>query len=538
MQNTSASQQQPQQPPSGAPPAAPSAAGPTAGSAPLVYQQLAGGQIQMYQLPPGFVPVLVSNTGSLQPLVSIPPQAQGQPQTLEVAPTATAQANTLSVPPGADQGRRSSSTGVVEQQMVLVQPQQQSSSQPQQPQQHYQDQQQMMMIMPEQPNTYSQSQPTMEPQQPQMQNIVPEAAPVQQPMAYPAAPQPAPLAEVMVQQQQPQPPVVDQDLIPGVYLQQNPQASPQPYPPPPSPASDIGYVQDTYVQQTPEAAIPAPEDTYIQSAVPTDPSLNIDPAGPPPAAQLPVGQPEMIPPPATTHFLDQSDESAVAKPPEEPAPSPQPLFLNPADGFYDIAPEAGLDEDSALNTQGKDVSGLESPMVLQPPVLSAPVISKMPFSFVVMPSTSLYSSTSSLSSNFSCEPATMHALTTSAHPKLVQHLDEYQPQSKDLILNQQQIYAPQSHYRKTSVPSVAVGQVQQIQADFLLRRGSLPPNIVLQKGEIELSNRLTSRRSSSGAIPPLATLRENHGDSDISLEDLSQVSFWPALNFGLLFPVR
>ncbi|XP_071746667.1 uncharacterized protein Wnk isoform X16 [Lepeophtheirus salmonis] len=45
-------------------------------SQPLVYQQLPGGQIQMYQLPPGYVPVLVptssGTSGPYQPLVTFP----------------------------------------------------------------------------------------------------------------------------------------------------------------------------------------------------------------------------------------------------------------------------------------------------------------------------------------------------------------------------------------------------------------------------------------------------------------------------------
>ena len=89
-------QQQPQQ--QQPPPPVTSTAGPAPASAPspapatsmvapspIVYQQLPGGQIQMLQLPPGYVPVLVSNTGNLQPLVSLqqqpppPQQSQGVP---------------------------------------------------------------------------------------------------------------------------------------------------------------------------------------------------------------------------------------------------------------------------------------------------------------------------------------------------------------------------------------------------------------------------------------------------------------------------
>ena len=72
---------------------------PTVASAsPLVYQQLASGQIQMYQLPPGFVPVLVANPGSLTPLVSLPTQA---------TPTPSQPMDSLAV--SAENGRRISS---------------------------------------------------------------------------------------------------------------------------------------------------------------------------------------------------------------------------------------------------------------------------------------------------------------------------------------------------------------------------------------------------------------------------------------------
>ena len=80
----------------------------------------------------------------------------------------------------------------------------------------------------------------------------------------------------------------------------------------------------------------------------------------------------------------------------------------------------------------------------------------------------------------------------------------------------------QQQFRKTSVPAQQI----QIHTEALLRRGSLPPALTsVLVGQLEASNRLTSRRSSYGTIATLATLREQHGDSrDISLEDLSQVS--------------
>ena len=110
-----------------------------------------------------------------------------------------------------------------------------------------------------------------------------------------------------------------------------------------------------------------------------------------------------------------------------------------------------------------------------------------------------------------------------------------------------------AQFRKSSVPNAT--QIQ-FHAEALLRRGSLPPlsSILLVKtgsgqgtpsssaGSTLSSVASTcmsepffspekmsaappnmSRRSSSGAITPLATLKEKATDSDISLEDLSQV---------------
>ena len=117
-----------------------------------------------------------------------------------------------------------------------------------------------------------------------------------------------------------------------------------------------------------------------------------------------------------------------------------------------------------------------------------------------------------------------------------------------------------AQFRKSSVPNAT--QQIQFHAEALLRRGSLPPlpsAILLVKTSAGSSGQGTpsssagstlssvastcmseplpffspekmsaappnmSRRSSSGAITPLATLKEKATDSDISLEDLSQV---------------
>ena len=507
----------------------------------------------MYQLPPGFVPVLVSNTGSLQPLVSIPPQQPPQnnpppPQTIEVAA-----ASTLSVPQQsqADQGRRSSST-LDPQQMVLVQPQQPP---PQQSQSQYPDQQQqMMMIMPDQQQQQQQPQQTVieqppvpypansevvQPVQPQysvpsevVQPVQPQYSvpsdvvqPVQpqysvpSDVVQPVQPQYSVPSEVVqpvqpqytvpsevVQPVQPQytvptevvqpvsysaaPEVAQQPLVeatPDPIYVQAPQTSPQPVPPPPSPVSDIGYIpgdasnEAHYVAAQPEAE-PTAAAAVAQLSV--DPNSHLlDPAAAPTTATVP------------------SDEAV-----EENSPSPLPqsgveTYEMPPEGLEAVLPSVA-DEDSVVSTQGKDVSDYESPRIL----IQQP-------SFVVMhPSSSLYSSTSSLSSScFSCDPSFVHAAK-------LQHFDEYQHLNPNAAMAFQ--------LRKSSVPTASPTPL--ITAEALLRRGSLPPSIILNpKSEIEMSNsRLTSRRSSSGTIAPLATLREGHaGDSDLSIEDLSQVSF-------------
>ena len=381
------------------------AAGSVVAHSPLVYQQLASGQIQMYQLPPGFVPVLVSNTGSLQPLVSIPPQQQQQqqqqPQPQPTEAAAVAAANTLSLPQDSSNASRRSSSTPMDQagSVVMMQPQPQ--------------------VMPYQP-----------PQQPQ-------------PTVVMDAPGPEPFIE--------QAPVVPQEPSQQFVV--------------------------TAPAATSEAVAPLPtgsEATFEYLTVEPDPAS-----------------------------LNDNDK-------EDTSPSPQPL-LEP-DNASEAVGEADEDDSATTTTQGKDVSDMD--------------LSHKHPKFVVMPcsSSSLYSSTSSLSSTFSCD-SSLHAV------KL-----HHQHSVNDM--QQQNHREAAAQFRKSSVP---VNQIQ-IHAEAFLRRGSLPiPSLLLaataaSTNDIHKFN--TSRRSSSGTVMPipLATLKENHGDSDISLEDLSQVSqIKPILSSSITF---
>lgn len=186
----------------------------------------------------------------------------------------------------------------------------------------------------------------------------------------------------------------------------------------------------------------------------------------------------------------QQAAAVDVEPPEDPSPSPQPMLAGSAVGGGGAALTLGesdnveaVDEREEDATQTKDVrTGT--------------------LKFVVMPSSSLYSSTSSLSSTFSCADHHLSSL-------------HVQPHRYHLNLDDQTY---QQGIRKSSVPNNEV----HLHQEALLRRGSLPASMLLNQ---EQQSRLSTRRSSSGAIvpPQLATLRENRGDSDISLEDLSQV---------------
>ena len=533
----------------------------------LVYQELASGQIQMYQLPPGFVPVLVSNTGSLQPLVSIPPQAQ-QPQNQPQTQQSIEVTNTLSVPQNDPTGsRRSSSTG--------EQGQPQYQGQPQAPPGSYPGQ-----VM-QQPPQQAQPQAQQQPQQPQ---IIQQQQTFQQPLltsdsleqALPPQPQPAHYqTEVLEQPQQSQ----------GVP--QQPQGLPQQ---PQGVPLDYGQVQQPQPHQHPGLQ-PQPQEQqnvqYLQQGHPV--VDNYPPPGLPHQAEPGPPQGQQAPMTAqvqqqyltgsdvteyehsqaatsvsgtatgngnTMHLMADSEYATVSSGEAlgiEASPSPQPGV----DLYYlENAPEAEVaaamgmagvseasgghvgGEDSNVSTQGKsDVSGVlphhMDPMGVQPHC-SYPFVKPC---VTVLTCTSLTSSTtslSSLSSSFSCDFQNqssnnyyLHAPITANQSKPVQQNPiQFQHQSISLdnqdYTHQQGLQYQQQQFRKTSVPAQQI----QIHNEALLRRGSLPPALTsVLVGQLEASNRLTSRRSSYGTIATLATLREQHGDSrDISLEDLSQVS--------------
>ena len=512
-----------------------------------MYQELASGQIQMYQLPPGFVPVLVSNTGSLQPLVSIPTQAQqpqNQPQQAQQSIEVT---NNLSVPQNDPTGSRRSSSGEGQPQFVSQQPQvpgasasqwamqqqqqqaQQQAQQPQQPQIIQQQQQtfqqplltsdSMEQALPPQPVQHYQPEVVEQPQQPQTtQGVVPlDYGQVQQPQhqQHPGLQQPQQEQQNVYLQQQHQ--VVDnypQQAAEGQQVQPGPQGQPQ--------------VQQQYL-----AGSDVTEYEHSAATSVSGGTVNAGNAN-------------------TMHLMGDSEDKLVASDPVgvgiEASPSPQPgvdmYYLENAPeaevaaamGMVSEASHPGTGEDSNVSTQGKsDVSGglpHLDPMGVQPH-------SSYPFvkpCVTVLTCTSLASSTtslSSLSSNFSCDFQNtssnnyyLHAHTTANQSKPVQQNPMFQHQSISLdnqdYAQQQGLQFQQQQFRKTSVPAQQI----QIHTEALLRRGSLPPALTsVLVGQLEASNRLTSRRSSYGTIATLATLREQHGDSrDISLEDLSQVS--------------
>ena len=250
----------------------------------------------------------------------------------------------------------------------------------------------------------------------------------------------------------------------------------------------------------------------------------------------------------------------------EASPSPQPdYYENAATSEAEVLAGGGLvseatsgatsvaGDESNLSTQGKsDVSAGDLCHVAAAAASMAAAGLKP--CVTVMTCSSLCSSTSSLSSSFSCHDLqnyhqnSLHASqpnslnhSTTKQPPLLQH------QSISLVEQPQAGWQPdytQQHreaaaqFRKSSVPT---HQSIQIHAEALLRRGSLPPALTsILANQLEANSRLNSRRSSSGTIAPLATLRESHGDSDISMEDLSQVSLesWysplPAVAFSPL----
>ena len=482
----------------------------------------------MYQLPPGFVPVLVSNTGSLQPLVSIPPQGQPQPQH-EVR-------NNLSVPQDPNGSRRSSNTGEA-QQMVLAPAQPQMVMQGQQQVPQPQPQQQVPQPQPQMVMQGQQPQPPQQVQPPQPQMIQHhrmsgdsiEQTPPPQPAAVHFQPE-------VTEQQQP---------FPVDYVQQ-PQPQQQPFP--------VDYVQHpqtehVYLHGNPvadnysQAVLPEPQQqAYLTGSEMPDLEHSSASVSAAPAVAQVAGT-------AAMHLMDNEDKYSEAL---EASPSPQPgtdYFENAATSEAEVLAGSGggavseatsgatsvAGDESNVSTQGKsDVSAGDYCHALAAAGLKPCV--------TVMTSSSLCSSTSSLSSSFSCHDLqnyqNLHASQPNSlnkQPPLLQHQSTSLVEQPDYT---QQHREAAAQFRKSSVPT---HQSIQIHAEALLRRGSLPPALTsILANQLEANSRLNSRRSSSGTIAPLATLRESHGDSDISMEDLSQVSlesWYSPLSAVAFFPV-
>ena len=502
-------QQQQQQPPVATSAPAPVVTAPgVVAPSPLVYQQLASGQIQMYQLPPGYVPVLVSNTGSLQPLVSLPPQPQipQQPQP---------SIDSLGVP--ADNNSRRSSSNVqgyeyaAPMQMMIVpeQQQQQPQQQQQQPQMVVQAEPQPQMQMPmeytsNQPQQVQQPQesyqPSMVMQQPQM---VPEAYNGQQQQPLPVQPTPEPY----VQQQQ-QPMVMQPQMVPDGYT-----AAQAPMP-----------VAETFVQQPQtlaETYVPTATEAYVQPHA-TEPLVD--------GSQLVHGEPtmseEVYHQQAVTEAehlnnpqeAEMLEDSCVAVAAED---------LEAVEGIEDCL-EEGCQAGDPIDVSGLLQSGQVAThshavgYVVHHPVAQHVQYQVHPSAHSVSSST-LYSATSMSSLSSSCD--------------YLSHASPYYTHSHPHLSIEEQTRLGSNQQRKNSAGPVigqASGHASLIAASdnaALLRRGSLPHTILLMKQDFQsgIGTNVSalgsnSRRSSSGTVVPLATLREKAGDSDMSNEDLSQVS--------------
>ena len=505
--------QQQQQPPAATSAPAPVVTAPgVVAPSPLVYQQLASGQIQMYQLPPGYVPVLVSNTGSLQPLVSLPPQPQiPQPQP---------SIDSLGVPADNNSRRSSSNMQGYEyaapmQMMIVPEQQQQQQQQPQQQMVVQAEQPQLQMPMEYTPNQPQQQQVQQQPQmipvsesyQPSMVMQQPQMVPPteayngQQQQPLPVQPTPEPY----VQQQQ-QPVVMQPQMVPDGYAAAQP---PMP-------------VAETYVQQPQpltEPYAPTAAEAYGQPQIPnlqaTEPMVDG-------SSQLVQGEP--------TALSEEVYHQAVSE--AEHLNNPEAEMLEESCGTGNAAVAEDLEAvegedclEEGLDDTGKpDVSGLLPGQVATHHAVGYVVhpVSAQHVQYQVHPSHSvssstLYSATSMSSLSSSCDflshaPYYTHSLS---HPEQLQNQNPQRKNSAGPVIGQ-----PSGHASLIAASDNAA----------LLRRGSLPHSILLMKQDFgcNLPNVSTlgsnSRRSSSGTVVPLATLREKAGDSDLSNEDLSQVS--------------
>ena len=510
-------QQQPQQQ---QPPVATSAPAPVVTApgvvapSPLVYQQLASGQIQMYQLPPGYVPVLVSNTGSLQPLVSLPPQPQiPQPQP---------PIDSLGVPADNNSRRSSSNMQGYEyaapmQMMIVPEQQQQQQQQPQpQPQMVQAEQQQAQPPMPmeyaaNQPQmipvteAYQQPSVVMQPQQPQMVSV-PEPY-SGQPVQTETYVQPAQQQPSMVMPPQPQP----QQMVPDVY------AAGQQQPPPMSVVPPESYVQPQPPQVTPAEPYvqPTASDAYVHVQPPQIPIQATEPE-----PQMVHTDPEEVHhAPEAEHLPAQQSEETV----EDSGTAAVTEDLEAVEGEDGL--EEGLDDSVKPDVSG--LPGCHNPVATHQygyvvhPVAHQHVQYHHQYPHSVSSST-LYSGTSMSSLSSSCD-----------------YLSHAPPSYKHSVsLEEQARTAPyQQHQQRKNSAGPVIGQPTHASSliaandNALLRRGSLPHTILLMKQDFPITSTTAlgsnSRRSSSGTVVPLATLREKAGDSDMSNEDLSQVSLGP-----------
>ena len=570
-------QQTTQQAPVAAPPPAGAAAPPIMAAPtpspnmmaaqPLVYQQvqLPGGQIQMYQLPPGYVPVLVSNTGSLQPLVSLQQQ-----QSLEVI---NAQ-NTLAVPQDSNGGRRSSNPNETQPQVYvqqqpppaqqLIYPQQQMPQQHQQvpqpvPQQHVVEQPQVVMLPADQAQQFYQQQ-----QQPQQVYHLPPQEPQQ---VYQQPQEPPPPQQVYQQHQEAPQPIYQPVHIEQQPIYQQPQMTILPHE---QPQQQV-YQQVQEVPPQPVYQHPVQEPTPVvyqtQHSDPTVmPQQMVEAAAGLPPHDQPMEQ-QYIYPPANeiSEDVNRHPDLTDYKPPPSPLPPSVPVGVDAATTAVggalplEVADDEEFEEDQGgsnytTGSQGvKDVSWDHPPTAATGLGVGGPSPNK-----TVTPSS--HSHICLQDPNAVFHHPTLHVVQPNVAPTRIvyQHqsisLDPGLPPSHQHILSHKDAAA---QFRKSSVPNT-----QMLNSEAFLRRGSLPPlpSILLAKssgtatssssiGTASLASATSSlmgsfcsagtlsasssysdlekignmpRRSSSGAIVPLATLREK-ADSDISLEDLSQV---------------
>ena len=508
----------------------------------MVYQQLPGGQIQMYQLPPGFVPVLVSNTGNLQPLMSL------QQQPPEVAQ------NTLTVPQDqANSGRRSSSTSDQGQQpsmvMTMQQPQQQQQQMPvmmmlppEQQQQVFQQQQQhvvepqIMMLPPEQQQQVYQHQ--IQQQQPQQQMVVMPSEQQQMIMLPPEQQQ----QQQQVYQQQQQIYQAPTSMLPQQMMM--------------IPADQQ---QQVYQQQQQLYQAPQPQEQPLQQQqVYQQPVVQPQPVQADHQAQMmmpPQEQQQVYLQPQQSHQPDPKDNPEQPHFDQQQTMETHYVYPQPAQDTPDVLQQENVNTEIIHDHPGTAVAPSPIPLTENASIeaSAAPHGEETEIFEEEQQNDSLYSNTGgtkdvseehvvkTLVSSSCLEPNVLHVVHPAQQNPPSSRIVNQHLQSNSISLDGcPPIHHQMSHkdaaaqFRKSSVPNAQIFHVPEA----FLRRGSLPPlpSILLNKsgtasGTLSSASSAASdlekissmpRRSSSGAITPLATLREK-ADSDISLEDLSQV---------------